>query len=154
MKKHTKLFFIFSVIAQIFSYIGAAFMLFRKNKPAAGLLAAIGLLGTIFGLAALDYNSEGNKKSRRNVKLPDSSKKPAPDISEFTIDTAAEEKELFDSIEFDASELDTSSLEDKIDIRGQDNEIQRIGDAIDILKGTAYPEDERDADIEAELNRQ
>lgn len=147
MKKHSKLFFIISVIAQTASYIGAAFMFFKKNKPAAGLFAALGLLATIFGLAALDINSEGNKN--RTTRVKSHVRKNPEDYSESIeiIDTEAEEKALFDSIEFNADDIDSFEFDSG---NSEKNEMDRIGDAIEILKRTT---DSADADIEAELNK-
>ena len=149
MKKHSKLFFIISVTAQFISYIGAALMFFKKNKPAAGFLAAIGLVGTIFGLAALDMHSEGNKKKLLNVKTRKT--ETAEVSSDPVIDTEAEEKALFDSIEFDADELDAAPL-NYAEAKKQNDEMERISDAIEILKGTTPSF--ADEDIEAELNKE
>lgn len=146
MKKHSKLFFIISFIAQFASYIGAAFMFFKKNKPVACLFAAIGLLATIFGLAALDINSEGNKHSSLRVKTPVKEKTEDFSGNFEIIDTEAEEKALFDSIEFDANDFDSVAFDTD---NSEQSEMEQLEAAVDILKRTTASG--ADADIESEL---
>ena len=54
MKKQKKLIFLFSLLAQIFSYLGALVMALKKDKSASKTLTLMGILGTLTSLAVLD----------------------------------------------------------------------------------------------------
>lgn len=131
MKKNRKLLFVLSIFTQLASFLGAVYMFFRKNKPAAGALAVLGGAAAIFGIALID-REEIRPRVAKKVRRTEKQKEKTDD--EIRIST----------------EADIASCE--IEMDDEPDETRRIDMAIDILKKASEPAEDIDSELESELN--
>lgn len=175
MKKRRKLFFIFSLAAQLISYCAAVFMLVKKRKSAAGTFAAAGLLGTLAGIAILNLKDEPDKSGRKICRSSAESKNKKHSGAGNTNSVSSPSDKVCDCETPDSCtgtnmqnhnggninepiygqtesciNANPGNLSDEQLSRA--NELENISKAIDILRHSSAADDSHDFDdIEAEL---
>ena len=154
MKKHRKFWFVFSVAAQLLSYIGAAVMMFKKKKGTAGFLAALGFIGTLIAAAAIssvpDKNKQRMEQACDNIKKDLEKARFAQEQHETEAQLATDDdesnphsSELYNqvSMAFDGINLSDTETADQPDMA---DDLEKIERAIDILKNAGNPDSELD----------
>lgn len=130
--KKTRLFFIIAVVTQIASYAASIAMLYKKQKNAAGIFAAIGLLGTICSIALWKHDPDGIVPKKLKDKL-NSKKSKKNEISEESDDILTQEE--IDKI-FAEAELEEEEFE------GLDGAFDDLEKAVEALSSEENAEDE------------
>lgn len=128
--KKTRLFFIIAVVTQIASYAASVAMLYKKQKNAAGIFAAIGLIGTICSIALWKYDPDGIVPKKLKDKFGSKKKK----VSSSEAEGGEAFTELTDEeIEKMLAEMDFDEDEDYEEFEGIDGPIEDLKNAVDSL---------------------
>ena len=151
MKRKRKIFFVFSAAVQLISYCGAVIMLLKKKKQAAGFFLFVGILGTIAGMALLDYGKESGACIKHVGKRKKEEKKEKDKNVEDTSDSLGNLSNIGNMPLQDVSEKEErqeySELEKEPEIKKEadvnksvsdiSEELESISKAIEILKKAA-----------------
>ncbi len=138
--KKTRLFFIIAVVTQIASYAASVAMLYKKQKNAAGIFAAIGLIGTICSIALWKYDSDGILPKKLKDKFNSKKKKASSSEAEGEAFTELTEEE----IEKMLAEMDFDEDEDYEEFEGIDGSIEDLKNAVDSLSADENTEVENE----------